>query len=134
MTRKILLLWACLFFTPLLFCQIGYDVQVAVDTTKMRIGEKIEYTLQVKSDSTALIIFPEQPFFATFEVLKELMLVKSCEKITLLFVSDITFTLKLMVTVYSEVAPIEVLFETNFFLSAMISRIKLLSAFSIVVK
>ena len=71
MTRKILLLWVCLFSVPSLFGQMGYDVQVAVDTTKMRIGEKIEYTLQVKADSTSLINFAEQPFFGPFEVLEE---------------------------------------------------------------
>ena len=53
MKGKILLLWACLFSKPLLFAQMGYDLQVAVDTTKMRIGEQIEYILQVKADSTA---------------------------------------------------------------------------------
>ena len=41
MKGKILLLWACLFSTPLLFAQMGYNVQVAVDTTKMRIGEQL---------------------------------------------------------------------------------------------
>ena len=71
MRGKILLLWACLFSTPLLFAQMGYDLQVAVDTTKMRIGEQIEYILQVKADSTAQITFSEQPFFASFEVLEE---------------------------------------------------------------
>ena len=71
MKRKILLLWACLLTTTLLCGQMGYDLQVAVDTTKMRIGEKIEYTLMVKADSTALISFAEQPFFAPFEVLEE---------------------------------------------------------------
>tara|TARA_B100001175_G_scaffold297450_1_gene287184 strand:+ start:4142 stop:5776 length:1635 start_codon:yes stop_codon:yes gene_type:complete len=71
MTRKILLLCACLFSTPLLFAQKAYDLQVAIDTTKMRIGEKIEYTLQVKADSAAQIIFSERPFFGSFEVLEE---------------------------------------------------------------
>ena len=63
MKGKILLLWACLFSKSLLFAQMGYDLQVAVDTTKMRIGEQIEYILQVKADSTAQITFSERPFF-----------------------------------------------------------------------
>tara|TARA_S200000501_G_scaffold288230_1_gene272889 strand:- start:892 stop:2526 length:1635 start_codon:yes stop_codon:yes gene_type:complete len=71
MTKKILLLWVCLFNTPLLLAQMDYQVQVAVDTTKMRIGEQIEYTLQLKADSIAQVIFPEQPFFAPFEVIEE---------------------------------------------------------------
>ena len=71
MTRNTLLLWVGLFSTASLFAQTGYNLQVAVDTTKMRIGEQIEYTLQVKADSTALITFSEQPFFAPFEVIDE---------------------------------------------------------------
>ena len=71
MTRKILLLWVSLFSTAPIFAQTGNDLQVAVDTTKMRIGEKIEYILQVKADSSAQITFSEQPFFAPFEVLEE---------------------------------------------------------------
>ena len=71
MTEKILILWVCFLITPPLFAQMDYDLQVAVDTTKMRIGEEIEYTLQLKADSTTQIIFSEQPFFAPFELLEE---------------------------------------------------------------
>ena len=52
-------------------CPNRLRLQVAVDTTKMLIGEQIEYTLQVKADSTAMITFSEQPFFAPFEVIDE---------------------------------------------------------------
>ncbi len=71
MIKRILLLWACLLSTPLLFAQLDFDLRVAVDTTKMRIGEKIEYTIQLKADSTAQVTFSEQPFFAPFEILEE---------------------------------------------------------------
>jgi hypothetical protein len=71
MNRKTLLLWVGLFFTAFGFAQRGYDLQVAVDTTKMRIGEKIEFILQIKADSTDQITFSEQPFFGPFEVLEE---------------------------------------------------------------
>lgn len=67
----ILLLWIGLFSNTIGFAQTDYDIKVAVDTTKMRIGEKIELILQVKADSTAQITFSEQPFFAPFEVLEE---------------------------------------------------------------
>jgi hypothetical protein len=67
----ILLLWIGLFSNTIGFTQTDYDIKVAVDTTKMRIGEKIELILQVKADSTAQITFSEQPFFAPFEVLEE---------------------------------------------------------------
>lgn len=71
MIRKMLLLWTCLFSSPLLFAQMDYDLHVAVDTTKMRIGEQIDYFLQIKADSTAEITFSEQPIFAPFEILEE---------------------------------------------------------------
>ena len=71
MIKKILLLWVCFLINLPLFAQMDYDLQVAVDTTKMRIGEKIDYTLQIKADSTTQIIFSEQPFFAPFELLEE---------------------------------------------------------------
>ena len=64
MTRDTLFLWVGLFSIVSIFAQTGFDLQVAVDTTKMRIGEQIEYTLQVKADSTSQITFSDQPFFA----------------------------------------------------------------------
>ena len=70
MKKKILLL--CAFFSvPMLFAQMDYDLQVAVDTTKMRIGEQIQYTLQLKAYSTAQVSFSDQPIFAPFEILEE---------------------------------------------------------------
>ncbi len=71
MIKNILLLWAFFFATPMLFAQMDFDLQVLVDTTKMRIGEQIEYTLQLKADSTAQVTFSDLPFFAPFEVLEE---------------------------------------------------------------
>ena len=47
------------------------ELQVAVDTTQVRIGEQLNYTLQIKADSTAQVVFPEQPLFAPFEMLEE---------------------------------------------------------------
>lgn len=71
MKKKVLLLWGFLFSFPLIYAQMDSDLRVAVDTTKMRIGEQINYTLQLKADSTAQISFAEKPFFAPFEVLSE---------------------------------------------------------------
>ena len=51
--------------------QVDYELNVAVDTTKMRIGEQINYTLQLKADSLTKVVFPEQAFFAPFEILEE---------------------------------------------------------------
>ena len=71
MTKIILLLWGSIFTCSWVQAQTDYDVSIAVDTTKMRIGEKIEYLLQVKADSSALVTFSDPPFFAPFEVLEE---------------------------------------------------------------
>ena len=43
---------------------------MAVDSTAVKIGEQIDYILQVKADSTAQVVFPEQPLFAPFELLE----------------------------------------------------------------
>ena len=45
------------------------ELIVAVDTTAVKIGEQLNYTLQIKADSTAQVVFPEAPIFAPFEVL-----------------------------------------------------------------
>tara|TARA_B100001057_G_scaffold500801_1_gene617910 strand:- start:3196 stop:4830 length:1635 start_codon:yes stop_codon:yes gene_type:complete len=71
MTKIILLLWGSILTCSWVQAQMDYDVSIAVDTTKMRIGEKIEYLLQVKADSSALVTFSDPPFFAPFEVLEE---------------------------------------------------------------
>jgi len=46
-------------------------LNVAVDSTQIKIGAQLNYTLQVKADSTALVFFPENPIFAPFELLEE---------------------------------------------------------------
>ncbi len=43
---------------------------VAVDSTAIKIGEQLNYILQVKADSSAQVIFPEKPLFAPFELLE----------------------------------------------------------------
>lgn len=42
------------------------ELFVAVDTTAVKIGEQLNYTLQIKADSTAQVLFPETPVFAPF--------------------------------------------------------------------
>ena len=51
--------------------QQSVELKVAVDTTTVRIGEQLNYTLQIKVDSTAEVMFPDQPIFAPFELLEE---------------------------------------------------------------
>ena len=59
MKGSILLFFGLIFFFCMMRGQTAPELNVAVDTTKMRIGEQINYTLQIKADSTAKVIFPE---------------------------------------------------------------------------
>ena len=71
MKRRPLLFFGLILFFCIMRGQTAPELNVAVDTTKMRIGEQINYTLQIKADSTANVIFPEQALFAPFEILEE---------------------------------------------------------------
>ena len=65
-------LWLLTFLTPfVIWSQQSVELRVAVDTTAVKIGEQLNYTIQVKADSTAQVIFSEQPIFTPFELLDE---------------------------------------------------------------
>ena len=53
------------------WAQQSAELKVKVDTTTVLIGEQLNYTLQIKADSSAQVTFPEQPIFAPFELLEE---------------------------------------------------------------
>ena len=53
------------------WAQQSAELKVVVDTTTLLIGEQLNYTLQIKADSSAQVSFPEQPIFAPFELLEE---------------------------------------------------------------
>ena len=57
--------------TVLLWAQDKAELNVVVDSTQIKIGAQLNYTLQVKADSTAQVVFPEQPIFTPFELLEE---------------------------------------------------------------
>jgi hypothetical protein len=65
------------FFIILHFIAISVSAQenstllVSVDTTKIKIGEQVEYKIRLSTDSINIVIFPETPFFSKFEVLEE---------------------------------------------------------------
>jgi len=63
--RKCLLLALCLASSSL-FAQ----VKSSIDTTLIRIGEEIQYTIEVEADSTALVLFPEGQSFGPLEVIE----------------------------------------------------------------
>ena len=64
------LLASLLFF----LCSIFSHSQVtkSVDTTKIRVGEQIEYKINVKTDSTTLVVFPEGQTFTPLEMVESL--------------------------------------------------------------
>jgi len=50
-------------FSSIVFAQ----VKTEVDTTKIRVGEQINYKINVEADSTALVVFPEGQTFMPLE-------------------------------------------------------------------
>ena len=64
LTRNLFMLF--LFFTV---CLSQAQVSSSIDTTQIRIGEEIIYSIQVEVDSTALVLFPEGQSFDPLEVI-----------------------------------------------------------------
>jgi hypothetical protein len=66
-----------LFFVVLIFlsgsalAQLGAEVTTAVDSTQVKIGEQINLTLQVKTDSLSMVEFSPEPLFLPFEIIEE---------------------------------------------------------------
>lgn len=50
--------------------QLSAQVQATLDTTQMRIGEELEFLIQVQADSTDFVMFPEGKTFGAFEVIR----------------------------------------------------------------
>ncbi|NNK70064.1 MAG: hypothetical protein HKO96_06265, partial [Flavobacteriaceae bacterium] len=63
---KVLILSILVIIPSLMFGQI----ESAVDSTQIRIGEQITYTISVQADSTDLVIFPEGQTFMPLEVIE----------------------------------------------------------------
>lgn len=72
MKRSFLELTRNLLFVPLFF--IGFiataQVSSSIDTTQIRVGEEIIYSIMVEADSTALVLFPEGQSFNPLEVIE----------------------------------------------------------------
>lgn len=61
------------FFTILFFlCSLGLFSQVTstIDSTKIEIGEQITYHIQVETDTTSLVVFPEGQSFSPLEMIE----------------------------------------------------------------
>jgi hypothetical protein len=56
------------FFVSVL--SLNAQISTFVDTTQIRIGEEIRYTLEVKADSTDLVLFPEGQSFLPLELIE----------------------------------------------------------------
>mgnify|MGYP001814077687 CR=1 FL=1 len=61
----VLLFFLCSFFS---FAQVTAEI----DTTKIRIGEQINYKIKVEADSSALVVFPEGQTFLPLEAVEAL--------------------------------------------------------------
>jgi cbb3-type cytochrome oxidase subunit 3 len=61
-----------LFMLSLFFigCLSQAQVSSSIDTTQIRVGEEIIYSIQVETDSTALVLFPEGQSFNPLEVIE----------------------------------------------------------------
>ena len=60
-----------LFLTGNTFAQLNAEVTTAVDITQLKIGEQINLTLQVKTDSLSMVEFAAEPLFLPFEIIEE---------------------------------------------------------------
>ncbi len=69
--KKIALIGCFLLGMSQLIAQVDFDLKTAVDTTQLRIGEQLNYSIQLKSDSILDLTFTEKPIFAPFELLEE---------------------------------------------------------------
>jgi len=63
------------FFYFFIFLSISaqqeYNLSVFVDTTKIRIGEQLNYKIELITDTLNLIQFEKTPFFSSFEIIDE---------------------------------------------------------------
>ncbi len=64
----------CYFLFPLFFLLLSFSASAqitsSVDSTKIRIGEEILYTINVQVDSTDAVVFPEELTFAPLEMIE----------------------------------------------------------------
>ena len=68
--KKTLVFSLCSIFFLLFSFQVSAQVKTEVDTTKIRIGEQINYKIKVETDSSALVVFPEGQTFMPLEAVE----------------------------------------------------------------
>ena len=68
--QRLCLLFLCLFTTFLLSSKVfAQEVKASIDTTDIRYGEEIKYTISVSLDSIQSVVFPEGQTFSPFETI-----------------------------------------------------------------
>ncbi len=70
--QRVFLLALCLLSLSFAQAQDGPVIRSEVDTTNIRIGEQIRFTVRVEADTTAQVIFPEGQTFAPLETVEAL--------------------------------------------------------------
>ncbi|EDM44364.1 hypothetical protein SCB49_05025 [unidentified eubacterium SCB49] len=65
-SKRFLIGFLCLFTTAVSFAQ----VQATIDTTSIKIGEELTYTMTIEADTTDLVVFPEGQQFLPMEVIE----------------------------------------------------------------
>lgn len=58
------------FFFLFSLIALAQEVTSSIDSTKIKIGEEIIYTISVKADSSAVVIFPEEQSFGLLEMIE----------------------------------------------------------------
>ncbi|WOD45136.1 BatD family protein [Hwangdonia lutea] len=59
-----------IFFFLCSFSVLNAQVTSAIDSTSIKIGEQITYSIQVETDSTSLVVFPEGQTFSPLEMIE----------------------------------------------------------------
>ncbi len=65
-----LIIILCLITSSVVVAQIEPAVQAKVDTTSIRIGEQINYTVMVETDQLDIVLFPEGQTFSPLEMIE----------------------------------------------------------------
>ena len=63
-------LFVLAFFLLGVFAVSAQDLNATIDSTSIKIGEKITYSIQVETDSTDVVVFPEGQTFAPLEMVE----------------------------------------------------------------
>lgn len=69
--QKLCVLFLCLFISFLFSSKVfAQEVKASIDTTDIRYGEEIKYTISVSLDSIQNVVFPEGQTFSPFETIE----------------------------------------------------------------